>query len=325
MKTMSGQSIAKKVIQDEISALMRMREHLDSNFDKAVDTILASSGRVVAFGVGKSGIIAKKIVATLASTGTHALFIHPCDALHGDLGMVGKDDVAIMISNSGETAEILRVLVSLRAQNTTIIAITSRLHSSLARSADVILNIAVETEACHLNLAPTSSTTATLVMGDALAITLSSVREFNRTDFARLHPGGSLGARINLRVKDVMRTDCLPMCAPSATFSEVVHLTNKGRLGLTLVHRAGEILGIITDGDIRRRLETDGNIIQRTASEIMSENPKKIVPSAELVEAEKMLHEQKISALVVVEENHKIVGILDTHDIYVGQIRSETC
>jgi arabinose-5-phosphate isomerase len=284
---------------------------LDEQFELAVDAILQSSGRVVVCGMGKSGLIGKKIVATLASTGTPCFFMHPGEAFHGDLGMVSANDVFIALSNSGETEEVIRLLPFLKDNGNVIVALTGRPDSTLAKNADHHLNIAVPKEACPLQLAPTSSTTATLVMGDALAIALMQARHFKPQDFARFHPGGSLGRKLLTKVKHQMRTQ-LPIVSASAPMKEVIHTISDGRLGLCIV---GEGEGIITDGDLRRHLDTNpAELMNLSARDIMTPHPKSIHADAKLCEAEEMMNKLKITSLLV-EEGGQLVGVIQIYDL----------
>lgn len=308
-------SLAKKTIELEIDALYEMSNRLNESFQQAIDMILSTQGRVVVIGMGKSGIIGQKIVATLASTGTPSFFVHPGEAFHGDLGMIKPVDVALLISNSGETDEVVRLLPFLQYQKNTIISITSRADSTLAKHSHAVLNIHVEREACTNNLAPTSSTTATLVMGDALAIVLSAQRGFQPEDFARFHPGGSLGKKLLTRVSDVMHKNNLPICNPKTLFRDVIQTINQGRLGLAVVISDNIILGIITDGDIRRALDNAHDWKQLTAEKMMTNNPKSIMNDINFSEAEIFMHKNKINSLIVKDSQEKLVGILQIYDI----------
>jgi arabinose-5-phosphate isomerase len=306
---------ARQVISLEIQALERMSGRIDKDFVAAVELLLARKGRVVLVGMGKSGLIGKKIAATMASTGTSAFSVHPAEAFHGDLGMIRPSDVVVMISNSGETEELIRILPFLQDQKNRIIAITGKRESTLGKHAGIVLDVSVEREACNNNLAPTSSTTATLVMGDALAVVLSTKNNFQPEDFARFHPGGSLGRRLLTRVADVMHKDNLPISKPDDTFRDVVHEINRGRLGLALVMQNGTLLGIITDGDIRRAFDSDTDYRLIRASHIMSAEPKSVGPHVRFAEAEEQIRAAKINALVVKDDNGKVVGVLQIHDI----------
>lgn len=306
---------ARQVIRMEILALEAMAGRIDKNFEDAVELILARKGRVVLVGMGKSGLIGKKIAATMASTGTSAFSVHPAEAFHGDLGMIRPSDVVVMISNSGETEELIRILPFLEHQNNRVVAITGRRDSTLGKHAGIVLDIAVEREACNNNLAPTSSTTAALVMGDALAVVLSAMNNFQPEDFARFHPGGSLGRRLLTRVADVMHKENLPVCQPNASFRDVVHVINRGRLGMALVMENDALLGIITDGDVRRAFDSDADYKAIRASDIMTKDPKVVSPHERFADAEERLRSAKVSALVVKDGEGKVVGVLQIFDI----------
>ena len=299
----------------EAEAIGAMAARLDVAFEAAIQTILSMQGRVVVVGMGKSGIIGQKIAATMASTGTPAFFVHPGEAFHGDLGMIKPIDVALLISNPGETEEIIRILPFLQYQQNRIIAMTGAPKSSLGRNAHVVLDVGVEREACNNNLAPTSSTTCTLVMGDALAMVLAAERDFQPEDFARFHPGGSLGRRLLTRVADVMNKDKLPICTPDASFKQVVHSINRGYLGLTLVMQDNVLEGIITDGDIRRAFDRDTDFTILCAQDIMSRTPKTVTPDMRFAEAEAYMRAEKVGSLVVQDDNNEVVGILRIYDM----------
>ncbi len=308
-------AIAQETLDIEIEALKRMRDRLDSRINEAVELILAMQGRVVVVGMGKSGIIGQKIAATLASTGTPAFFVHPGEAFHGDLGMIKPIDVALLISNSGETEEVLRVLPFLQYQQNKMIALTGKMESTLAQYAHVALDVGVEREACKNNLAPTSSTTNTLAMGDALAVALTVKRDFQPEDFARFHPGGSLGRRLLTRVCDVMHKDPLPVCAPDASFRDVVNSITYGRLGLTLVMDGEMLKGIITDGDLRRAFEAQDEVKNLTAAQLMSPNPLTIAANTRFADAEAFMREKKVGALVVQDAQGSTVGVLQIYSM----------
>ena len=303
-------AIAQQTLDIEIAALKAMRQRLDHRINKAVEMVLEMRGRVVVVGMGKSGIIGQKIAATLASTGTPAFFVHPGEAFHGDLGMIKPIDVALLISNSGETEEVLRILPFLQYQKNKIIAMTGKMQSTLAQHADVVLDVGVEREACKNNLAPTSSTTNTLAMGDALAVALTEKRNFQPEDFARFHPGGSLGRRLLTRVQDVMCKEPLPVCAPTSSFREVVNAITYGRLGLTLVMDDEVLCGIITDGDVRRAFDVYEDVKSLHAEKIMTANPLTITADTRFADAESYMREKKVSALVVQDTAGKTVGVL---------------
>lgn len=310
--------LARQTVSIEIAALERLSARLDARFESAVRQIEACRGRVIVIGMGKSGIIGRKMAATFASTGTPSFFVHPGEAFHGDLGMVKPIDIALMISNSGETEEVIRLLPFLQHQGNVCIAMTGNPESTLARHADVVLDISVEREACNNNLAPTSSTTATLVMGDALAVVLSTLRGFQPEDFARFHPGGRLGRRLLTRVRDVMHTQNLPLVGPATPFREVVQTMSRGRLGMAVVvtdGRAGEALqGVITDGDLRRTLEAQPDLATLRAADMMTATPKVIGPEALLAEAEDQMLERNIQNLVVVDAQRVPLGVLQIYD-----------
>lgn len=303
-------AIAQQTLDIEIAALKAMRQRLDHRINQAVEIVLEMRGRVVVVGMGKSGIIGQKIAATLASTGTPAFFVHPGEAFHGDLGMIKPIDVALLISNSGETEEVLRILPFLQYQKNKIIAMTGKMQSTLAQHADVVLDVGVEREACKNNLAPTSSTTNTLAMGDALAVALTVKRNFQPEDFARFHPGGSLGRRLLTRVQDVMCKEPLPVCAPTSSFREVVNAITYGRLGLTLVMDDEVLCGIITDGDVRRAFDVYEDVKSLHAEKIMTANPLTITADTRFADAESYMREKKVSALVVQDTAGKTVGVL---------------
>lgn len=303
-------AIAQQTLDIEIAALKAMRQRLDHRINQAVEIVLEMRGRVVVVGMGKSGIIGQKIAATLASTGTPAFFVHPGEAFHGDLGMIKPIDVALLISNSGETEEVLRILPFLQYQKNKIIAMTGKMQSTLAQHADVVLDVGVEREACKNNLAPTSSTTNTLAMGDALAVALTEKRNFQPEDFARFHPGGSLGRRLLTRVQDVMCKEPLPVCAPTSSFREVVNAITYGRLGLTLVMDDEVLCGIITDGDVRRAFDVYEDVKSLHAEKIMTANPLTITADTRFADAESYMREKKVSALVVQDAAGKTVGVL---------------
>lgn len=304
---------AKEVIDSEICSLIRMSAKLNGEFTKSIEIARHAKGRVVVIGMGKSGIIGKKIAATLASTGTPSFFVHPGEAFHGDLGMIEPQDVVLLISNSGETEEIIRIIPFLQWQKNKIIAMTGMLASTLAKHADSVLDVSVDREACNNNLAPTNSTTATLVMGDAFAVTLSKLKNFQPEDFARFHPGGRLGNMLLTRVHEIMRTDNLPICITSTDFKDVVSIMNYGRLGLTLVMKDEVLMGIITDGDLRRALDISSNPSQLQAKDFMTSSPKIINQEEMFAKAKAIMQSAKINSMVVVDNNKKVVGILQIH------------
>jgi len=305
---------AKKTINIEAQAILNLIDLLDKNFENAVKTIYNSTGRVIVTGIGKSANIASKIVATLNSTGTPAIFMHAADAIHGDLGIVQKDDVVICISKSGNTPEI-KVLVSLiKDSKNKIIAITGNIKSFLAEQADFILNTTVAQEACPNNLAPTTSTTAQLVMGDALAVCLLEMRDFGSKDFAKYHPGGTLGKRLFLRVNNLILNNAAPKVKPNDAISDVIIEISEKRLGATAVVENNKIIGIITDGDIRRMLKNNFNFMSLTAKDIMGQNPKTINSDTMAVKALSIMESNNITQLLV-SDNDTYKGIVHLHDL----------
>jgi len=314
---MSSIEKAKEVFNIESKAIADLSKSLDDDFEEAVEAILNSNGKLIISGMGKSGIIGKKIAATMASTGTPSFFLHPGEAYHGDLGMIEKEDIVLLISNSGETDEVLKLIPFLKNQKNIIVAMSGKVDSTLAKNATYHLNISVEKEACPLQLAPTSSTTATLVMGDALAIVLMELRGFKETDFAQFHPGGSLGRRLLTRVEDVMKKVDLPLVEMDTPMKALVQKISSARLGLVVVMRGESIEGIVTDGDIRRAMESSqDNFFELRASDIMTKNPISIQRQAKLREAQKVMTELKVNSLLVVE-NDALVGIVQIYDIGV--------
>ncbi len=307
--------IGRRTIHAEALALKHMEESLGDEFVRAVEIILACRGKLIVTGMGKSGHIACKIAATLASTGTPSFFLHPAEAFHGDLGMISPDDVVLALSYSGETDEILKIVPFVHANGNRLISMTGNASSSLAHNSDVHLDIMVRKEACILHLAPTSSTTAQLAMGDALAATLMYVRGFTAMDFARLHPGGSLGRRLLMTVGNVMRTSNLPVVAPDCEAGEMIHTVSRGGLGLIVICENDKIVGIVTDGDIRRAMESrQAEFFNIHAMDIATRNPKTIAPGAKLIEAEKKMTQHKVNSLLVVD-NDKLVGVIQIYDI----------
>ncbi|ELA7918995.1 KpsF/GutQ family sugar-phosphate isomerase [Vibrio alginolyticus] len=300
--------IAKDVIQTEVDGLIHMGAHIDNSFIQAVNAILTTHGRTIICGMGKSGIVGKKIAASFASTGTPSFFMHPGEAFHGDLGMVKPEDIFIAISNSGETDEVLKLLPFLRDNGNYVIALTGKSGSTLAKNAHCHLDIAVPKEACPHQLAPTSSTTATLVMGDALTVALMESREFQPENFARFHPGGSLGRRLLSRVSDEMVSE-FPVVKESADFTSVVHAISDGKLGLVLVE-VDQGLAIITDGDVRKAMNANGKqVFDLKARDILTLNPVKISGSASTQSAYEVMENKKITSLIVVEDE-RVIGVL---------------
>lgn len=308
--------MGRKTILDEAMALQTMEQSLGEDFVRAVEIILGCRGKLIVTGMGKSGHIARKIAATLASTGTPSFFLHPAEAFHGDLGMISKEDVILALSYSGETDEILKIIPFVHQNGNRLIAMTGKAQSSLARNADVHLDIMVRQEACILRLAPTSSTTAQLAMGDALATTLMQARNFTAMDFARLHPGGSLGRRLLMTVGNVMRKEDLPVVAPDCSATDMIHRISKGGLGLIIIVDNNQIVGIVTDGDVRRAMERHREaFFAIRAIDIATRNPKTITADQKLIEAEKRMTEHKINSLLVTSSEGRLEGVIQLYDI----------
>lgn len=315
----AGQIIetAKKVVSTESRAVSELVGRIDANFVTAVELICACSGRVIVTGMGKPGLIGRKISATLASTGTPSLSMHPAEALHGDLGIVQGDDVVIALSNSGETEELTRLLPTIKKIGAKLISLVGRTDSTLAQYSDVVLDVSVDKEACPMNLAPTSSTTTTLVMGDALAICVYEKKGFKAEDFAFFHPGGNLGKRLLLTVGDIMRTgkDNPIVCAKALVKDVLVSITRARAGAASVVNDDGVLVGFFTDGDLRRAFEQGQNLISKPVSEYMTKNPYSIRPGCLAAEALKILKEKKIDELPVVDDFNRPVGLLDEGDL----------
>jgi arabinose-5-phosphate isomerase len=313
---------ARKVLEIESQAIRSLADRLGDSFVSAVELILASSGRVVVSGIGKSGHIARKMASTLASTGTPAFFVHAAEAGHGDLGMIRPEDVFICISNSGESPELLAIVPMVKRQGAKLIAMTGQPDSTLAREADVHLDAGVEQEACSLNLAPTASTTAALALGDALAVVLLDARGFSEADFARSHPGGSLGRKLLTHVSDVMRKgDEIPSVPLAATLTEAIFEITRKRLGMTAVlGPGGKVAGIFTDGDLRRTVEKTGDLKSALIADVMSASPQTIRPDSLAVEAVEMMERRKINQLLVVDAHGVLVGALNMHDLFRAKV-----
>lgn len=307
---------AREVLLNEAEALLCIKEKLNGEFVAAVEMILACSGKVILTGIGKSGIIAKKIAATFASTGTPSFYLNPSEAFHGDLGMISKEDVVVALSHSGETDEVLKIIPFIHENGNKLISMTGNAESALAKNSDLHLDVEVDHEACILDLAPTSSTTAQLALGDALACALMKMRNFTSHDFARLHPGGSLGRRLLMRVGQVMRNHDLPIVSESATAAEMIHAISRGGLGLIVVQRNEQILGIITDGDIRRAMESrQYRFFDIRPMDIATREPKCIHPDCKLIEAERRMTQHKVNSLLVVDDAEHLVGVIQIYDI----------
>lgn len=308
--------VAKDALQTEADALMRIKNDIGEEFVRAVETILESNSKVIMTGMGKSGLVAKKIAATLASTGTPSFYMHPGEAFHGDLGMISKGDIVIALSYSGETDEVLKIVPFIHDNGNVLISMTGNCNSSLAKNSDIHLDVKVEREACILHLAPTTSTTAQLAMGDALACSLMKMRGFTSMDYARLHPGGSLGRRLLMTVGNVMHRTDLPVVDENCSATEMIQRISQGGLGLIVICRDSEILGIVTDGDVRRAMESrQADFFNIQPMDIASLKPKMIRPEEKLIEAEKMMTHNKINSLLVVDENKHLVGVIQIYDI----------
>ena len=309
--------LAREVLTTEAEAIVRLRDRLGTEFLRAVALVAACPGRVVWTGIGKSGIICRKLAATMSSTGTPALFLHPAEALHGDLGMVAAGDVVVAVSNSGETEELVRLVEVVKRLGTTLISLTSNPDSALARNSDVHLDLAVDREACPHNLAPTASTTAALALGDALAMVVSVRKGFRPEDFARLHPGGKLGKRL-LTVGELMHSnDQIPRVAPDTPMKDVIYEMSRKGLGITTVQDGvGCLLGVITDGDLRRLMEADANPLRSTAVQVVKASGVTIAPTALATEALHLLEQRRITSLVVTDPDRRVLGILHVHDLW---------
>jgi len=308
---------ARRVLALESAAVAALADRIDESFDKAVALLVGCEGRVVVTGMGKSGIICQKLAATLSSTGTPAFFMHPAEALHGDLGMIVTGDVLLVVSNSGETGEVVRLLELVRRLGAHIVALTGATDSTLARHADVHLDVGVDQEACSLDLVPTASTCAQMAMGDALAVACSETRGFTSEDFARFHPGGRLGRKLRL-VATVMHSGAeLPRVEVSAGMREALEQITEKRLGMTCVIEAdGRLAGVLTDGDLRRRMATVSAPLEGTTAEAMTRSPATIDPEALASAALKMMEERRITSLPVVDGKHKLVGVVHLHDLW---------
>ncbi|MEN3291216.1 MAG: arabinose-5-phosphate isomerase [Burkholderiales bacterium] len=313
--------LARETLQIEADAIIALKNRISTNSDdsfaQAVALLLDCSGRVVVSGIGKSGHIARKIAATLASTGTPALFVHPAEAAHGDLGMVTENDAFVAISNSGETSELLSIVPIIKRMGAKLIAMTGNEKSSLAELANVHLNVRVDKEACPLNLAPTASTTATLAMGDALAVALLDARGFKEDDFARSHPGGALGRRLLTHVRDVMRTgEAIPAVTANISLSQaLLEITRKGMAMTAVVDDAYRAVGVFTDGDLRRLLEKVQDFSKLSIADVMHANPRTITPDQLAVEAVELMEQFRINQLLVADASGKLVGALHIHDL----------
>jgi len=305
---------AKKTILSESLSIAKLADLLDTNFATAVEKIYQSNGRLIVTGIGKSAIIAQKMVASFNSTGTPSLFLHAAEAIHGDLGMLQKEDIVICISKSGNSPEIKVLVPLLKRFDNMLIAITGNTSSFLAQESDIMLNTTVDRESCPNNLAPTNSTTAQLVMGDALAVCLMEMRDFKAEDFAVYHPGGALGKKLLLRVKDMLENSLKPMVAPDAAIKKVIFEISEKRLGVTAVVENSKVIGIITDGDIRRMLNERDNFADLTAKDIMTKNPKTTTSETMVIDAFHLMENFKITQLIVMDDS-EFKGVLHLHDI----------
>ena len=316
MKT--TRDIAIQCIKDEAEAVLSLIPQLDENFDKAVELILNCKGKVIVTGVGKSGHIGAKIAATLSSTGTPSFFTNPLDVFHGDLGVMTQDDVVLAISNSGQTDELLRFIPMVLHMQIPIIGMSGNPNSLLAKYSTYHLNVQVEKEACPLNLAPTSSTTAQLTMGDALAIALMEKRNFQPRDFAQFHPGGELGKRLLTTAQDVMRTEDMPVLPPEMHLGEAIILVSKAKLGLGIAMVNNEIVGLITDGDIRRAMEKwQAQFFDRTVSDIMTRTPKMVKPETKITEIQRIMNQYKVHSVLVTDGENHLLGVVDHYSCMI--------
>jgi arabinose-5-phosphate isomerase len=305
---------ARDVLRHQSGVIAELADRLDENFALTVEALHQTAGHVIVLGVGKSGLIGKKMASTFASTGTPSFFVNAAEAHHGDLGMITARDTALLISHSGETEEVVQLVPHLRRLGITIIALVGQQDSTLARSADVTLGVSVDREACPNNLAPTSSALAALAMGDALAVSLMRRRGFGSGDFARFHPGGTLGRRLLTQVKDVMRGNDLPIVAPTDTVGDSLVTITRGRLGLILVMHGDRLLGLVTDGDLRRAMQRHQDLLRLPVAEIMTRNPVTIDENTLLADAHQRMQAMKLKALVVVNHEGKVTGIVEVFD-----------
>lgn len=306
-----------KVLRIEAEGILQLADRIDETFAEMVELIYNSTGRLIIAGIGKSGIVGRKIVATLNSTGTRSLFLHPVEAMHGDLGIVSKDDIFIALSNSGETDELIILVSSIQKIGCTIIAFTGNKNSTLAKHSDMVIDVGVDKEACPLGLAPTASTTALLAMGDALAVVLSNKRHFNQSDYKKFHPGGNIGQMLSSKVRDIMLTGkSLPIVFEGASLEEAIEKIDRFRLGTILILRSDDTLsGIITDGDLRRLIAKKRPIFELTVEEAMTKNPRTVGPDSPTYDALNMMEQHQITVLPITDSGGKIHGILHLHDI----------
>ena len=314
--------LAREVLEIEAAAITGLIARLDQNFQRAVDIIMNSRGRVTVSGIGKSGHIARKIASTMASTGTPAYFVHPAEASHGDLGMVTREDVFIALSNSGESTELLSIVPLIKRRGAKLIALTGKPQSSLAQQADAHLYAGAEKEACPLNLAPTASTTAALAIGDALAVAVMHAKGVSRDEFARSHPGGTLGRQLLTRVRDVMGDERdAPRVPGTAMLSAAILEMSRGRMGITaVVDDTGRVIGIFTDGDLRRALQKGVDLHNTIIASVMTRNPRTITPDKLAAEAVQLMEQHKVNQLLVVDAEHHLVGALNTHALFKAKV-----
>lgn len=316
MTIASMNELAREVFDIEANSILRLKDNIGANFDRAIDLMYQCKGRIIITGMGKSGLIGKKIAATLTSTGTPSYFLHPAESTHGDSGIITKDDVVVAISNSGETQELLNLLPLIKRFGVPMIGMTGKTGSTLAQASDVVLDISVEREACPLNKAPTASTTATLAMGDALAVCLLKKRGFTEEDFLIFHPSGALGKGFLYKVSDLMKTEDLPVAHETDKFGDVVQLITEHKLGMAMILSPnGELSGVLTDGDIRRTLLKYGNTSNLIIKDVMTVNPKRITAGAYGASALNLMEKYSITALAVVDENNKPTGVIHIHDL----------
>lgn len=309
---------AKQCLEDEAQALLELIPQLDENFDKAVNMIYNCKGKIIVTGVGKSGHIGAKIAATLSSTGTPAFFINPLDVFHGDLGVMTSDDIVLALSNSGQTDELLRFIPMVLHMNIPIISMTGNENSLLAKYSNAHIKVWVKKEACPLNLAPTSSTTAALAMGDALAVALMEVRHFKPRDFAQFHPGGELGKRLLTTAEDVMISHDLPVIDKDMNLGDAIILVSKGKLGLGVSTENDKVIGLITDGDIRRAMEKwREKFFDKKVKDIMTTTPKSVLPSTKITEIQRIMHQYKVHTVLVVNEENKLLGVVDHYSCMI--------
>ena len=315
---MKVRDYAIQCIKDEAEALLRLIPQIDDNFDNAVELIFRCHGKVIVTGVGKSGHIGAKIAATLSSTGTPSFFINPLDVFHGDLGVMTKDDVVLAISNSGQTDELLRFIPMVLHMEIPIVGMSGNPASLLAKYSTYHINVSVTKEACPLNLAPTSSTTATLAMGDALAVALMEKRNFRPQDFAQFHPGGELGKRLLTTAGDVMRTEEMPLITPEMHLGEAIILVSKGKLGLGIAQKNGEIAGLITDGDIRRAMEKwKAQFFDKTVADIMTTRPKTVSTNTKISEVQGIMNRYKVHSVLVTDGHNHLLGVVDHYSCMI--------